>query len=269
MNQQLEGNFNTDIPTVAGNPGDTFFNLSNFIYYGMLSLTSLILNNTISDVPVEDIHCTNYIKPDLSYPLQSPKSWPELNLPGGTWKQTCDIYIWLGLANGNYSGSWDNGTLTVQCAPITTWPNGEPTCVEFGSDTPVEMSIAYSAICNSGSDVSAQYMPTLNGQTEAPMAYGYCSSVNMNYYNDSANYTNIVSQTTGYAPSTSCSGDGTHVSGCDSCQWGIYFNPNGYFQFGANTFPAACSWTSNSFGLWASRTFCWLSESIKSNPVIG
>ncbi len=256
---------NYGIPDIGGTKtySTSITNALTFFKAAANSLAALSMNNIISDMDLSLLNCAILNEAiggnaanvqNLCYPFQSPKYWtglPKENLPDGNWKNNCILYRWSQLGGGYTGGSWDGSNLTVQCAPITML--GNDNCNEFDAE-PVEMSIAYSTICNSGSEVSAQYTPTLNGQTEAPMAYGYCSSVNMDHYNDSANYTNTISQTTGYAPSTSCSGDGTHVSGCDSCQWGIYFNPNGYFlvEGTADTFPATCSWTSNSFGLWAS-----------------
>ena len=255
------------IPGIGGSNSysTSIANSLTFFKAATNSLAVLSMNNIISDMDLYFLNCAilneaiSADDPDndditnMSYPFQSPKYWTTNtnNLPDGNWKNNCILYRWSQLGGGYTGGIWDGSNLTVQCAPITML--GDNNCNEYDEE-PAEMSIAYSTICNSGSEVSAQYTPTLNGLTEAPMAYGYCSSVNMNYYNDGSNYTNTTSQDTGYAPSTSCTGDGDHRTGCPNCQWGVYFDPDGYFlvESTADTFPATCSGTSNSFGLWAS-----------------
>jgi len=241
----------------------------------MLSLSSITMNYLISDIPIQDINCSMYTNTTISYPLQSPKYWTNV-FPGGTWTNTCDVYIWSGLNNGSYLGAWDTNTLTAQCALITTLINnsdggvmvdGGPAqynCVMFnnnggtdgGTDggTFMNMSIPYSSICNSGSKVGAQYLPTLTGYTSSPIEYGYCSSVNMNYYNNSANYSHSsgdgwIFDSTFTTPSTWCD-----ESSCSACQWTFNYDPT-YFNIPgtANNFSSTCNNSTGQFGIWASH----------------
>jgi hypothetical protein len=237
VNKVFKGKWNNNIPTVEGYSDATeFFNVSNFVSYGMMSLTSLIWNNTVSDVNIADITCENYIKTDLSYPFQAPKYWPGF-VPAGTWMNTCDIYRWNGFVE-NYSGTWDSNTLTVQCAPITMMPNGDPPCAMFDSD-PVDMNIAYSTLCNPGSGVNAQYLPPLTGfvnydntnNTPEPIAYGYCTSVNVGYWD------NINNPITSSAESSVTLQTKCDSSSCPDCSFYIDLNPWDYYSLWANNFP--------------------------------
>jgi len=268
----------SDIPQVTGYPNaGIFFNLTNFIYSAMLSLTTLTTNDLISDVPVQDINCSNYTNKTISYPIQSPKYWTN-TFPGGPWTNTCDIYIWSGLNNGNYSGTWDNNTLTAQCTRITTLINSDGgmmedggatnyNCVMFNYDggtdagtdagtdggTFMNMSISYSSICNSGSGVGAQYLPTLTGFTTNPVEYGYCSSVNMNYYNNSSNYSwNYPGGA--YLPTETTLETWCDKSSCSACQWTFSYDSS-YFDIPgtANNFSATCNNSNSQFGIWASH----------------
>ena len=237
VNQVLEGNWNNDIPATKTYPDATeFFNISNFVSYGMMSLASLIWNNTVSDPNIEDIKCNNYTETDLSYPFQSVKYWPGI-APGGTWVNTCDLYRWKGFVK-NYSGTWDSNILTVQCAPITMMPNGDPSCAMF-SLQPTDMSIKYSTLCNPGSGVNAQYLPPLTGfvnydnpeNTPKPIAYGYCTSVNVDYWN------NMNNPSTSSAESSVTLNTKCDSNSCPDCSFYIDLNPWDYYSLWANNFP--------------------------------
>jgi hypothetical protein len=210
-------------------------------------LTMIGTDFFVSDINVEDINCQTYNTRLTQIFPTAVETVKLVSLPEGAWTDQCILYRNQILTNV-YSGSWDGNTIIAQCAPLTQISNGTPPCQEF--DAPlVEMSVEYSTICKPDSPLNAQYRPILNGFTDEATAYGYCSSVNMNYYNDSSNYTNLTSaEYSGIAPSTTCD-----TGSCGSCQWTFNYNSNYMLVPGtANNFPSTCNNSGSSFGIWAS-----------------
>jgi hypothetical protein len=255
------------IPGIGGDykTGESIGNTLTMFEAAINSLGLLSMNFVVSDMNLSNLTCDiinqndpKFIK-HMSFPFQSPRYWTNLagqanDLPSGSWTNNCILYRWAALPGSYTDGSWDGDPLVVNCAPITI--PGAGSCGKFDAD-PVEMSLEYSTFCNPGSDVSAQYLPTLNGFTDAPTSYGYCSSVNTGYYYSS--YTDKITSVdySGIAPYTICH-DGTDdnppsSSDCGKCQW-LFFYDASYFGVSEDNqnFPSTCSYSPGQFGIWAS-----------------
>ena len=243
------------IPGIGGNykTGESIGNTQTMFEAAINSLSLLSMSFVVSDMNLSNLTCDiinqndpKFIK-HMSFPFQSPRYWKNLagqanDLPGGSWTNNCILYRWSALMSSYTGGSWDGDTLVVNCAPITI--PGAGSCGKFDAD-PVEMSLKYSTICSSGSEVGANYRPTLNGFTDAPDAYGYCDSPDYtNYFNTSTQVTNAKGDS--IAPNTKCK-----ETECSQCNFTFTFDPNNTV-LRDNTFPQTCVLSSASFGIWAS-----------------